>query len=173
MSSFCTSRFENVNMGFDVLACLFFKLVGLAHAVPKNPARLSVTMQHSDKRTELATALVLNGHIPATILDEVAELMGLEVGEGDGSHSSRGWKRRIQQTITVPDLYYAEMPFPDGEAKHTFRLPSVKARELWQRNSKHFHMPLQHVPGRVESSGNFETASTVQTSGASSCANGI
>ena len=46
-------------------------------------------MQHSDKRTELATALVLNGHIPATILDEVAELMGLEDGEGDGSHSSQ------------------------------------------------------------------------------------
>ena len=80
----------------------------------------------------------------------------VEVGEGDGSHSRRGWKRRIQQTITVHDLYYAEMPFPDGEAKHPFRLPSVKARELWKRNSEYFHLSLEHVLGSVESSGNWK-----------------
>ena len=104
---------------------------------------------------ELLNALLLNGHIPATVLDEIAVLLRVDIAAGDGSHSSRSWTRRLKRNVAMPSLYSAKIPTASGGRLHPFRLPSVKARELWQRDAQYFQMKHQGVPGRVKTSGNW------------------
>ena len=112
-------------------------------------------MDQRNERKRLANALLLNGYIPATVLDEIAALMGLDDVVGDGCHSSRSWMRSLKRDINMPGLYYTKLPMATGERMHPFRLPSVKARELWQKDPEHFNLKYRHVPGRVETSGNW------------------
>ena len=59
---------------------------------------------------ELLNALLLNGHIPATVLDEIAVLLRVDIAAGDGSHSSRSWTRRLKRNVAMPSLYFAKIP---------------------------------------------------------------
>ena len=63
-------------------------------------------MALTKKRKELSKALLLNGHVSASTVDELAALMELEVGCGDARHSSRTWQRTLRRDIALPDLYY-------------------------------------------------------------------
>ena len=92
--------------------------------------------------------------MPATVLDEIAVLMDVHNEGNSEANSSRSWQRRIQRDIPMPKLYYASIPVSSGSCLHPFRLPSVKARQLWQNDPHHFELKHQERPGRVEHSGN-------------------
>jgi hypothetical protein len=61
----------------------------------------------------------------------------------------------LKRDIQLPELYYADIPMPSGVRKHPFRLPSVKARELWSNDATFFSLSPSAPPGRIETSGNW------------------
>ena len=108
-------------------------------------------------KSDLLKTLLTNGTVTAPVLDEIAAAVGLG-GEWDPSgtykNSSRKWKRTLKRNQTMPGLYHATIPTTTGNRLHPFRLPSVKARELWSLDKEFFKMK-ESVPGRVETSGNW------------------
>ena len=93
------------------------------------------------------------------VLDEIAA--GFELGDdwgpsGSASNSSRKWKGCFRRDATTPGLYKHRIKFKNGMRQHSFRLPSVKAKELWDKDQTYFDMLKEHLGGRVETSENWK-----------------
>ena len=107
----------------------------------------------------LLNTLLLHGKLPAKVVDEVAamlEVAGPKGRTGSDSNVSRKWQRAVKRDVHMPGLYYADLDLKGGRRPHPFRLPSVKARELWERDPSYFDLSQnQGCPGRVETSENW------------------
>ena len=113
----------------------------------------------NSRNKRLLNTLHLQGLVSRPVLDEIAD--ALEISEaGSETNVARKWQRSINRDVAMPGLYYADVPFTKDRQRvlkaHPFRLPSVKARELWLRDPGYFDMSAsQGHAGRVETSTNW------------------
>ena len=78
--------------------------------------------------------LLLNGLVSAPVLDEIAALIDSSHGQGATANSNRSWMRQMMRDTHLPSLYYARIPTAKGERLQPFRLPSIKANELYNKD---------------------------------------
>ena len=113
----------------------------------------------NSRNKRLLNTLQLQGLVSTPVLNEISAAMQIS-NPGSDSNVARKWERSIKSDIAMPGLYYAQVPFSlKGKQVfkcHPFRLPSVKARELWLRDPSHFDMTAtKDCPGRVETFENW------------------
>ena len=125
------------------------------------PKKACATKTARDGRgNELVSTLMLSGKVSAVVLDEIANALELPSTPGRASsdtNASRKWTRVIKRDISIPGLYFANVRMSDGVARHPFRLPSVKARQLWNHDSTYFTPCHEGTPGRVETSDGWKS----------------
>ena len=93
----------------------------------------------SGSQRDLIDTLMLNSYVSRPLLDEIAAVMDFDkwdsrVASGSTSNSSRKWQRTMKREVQMPSLYFAKLKMASGTRLHPFRLPSVKARELWHKD---------------------------------------
>ena len=107
------------------------------------------------RNKQLVNTLHLQGLVSTPVLDEIADALEVSAASSE-SNTARKWQRSMNRDVCLPGLYYADVPFASGVKRHPFRLPSVKARELWHNDKQHFDLSKsQQHKGRVETSGNW------------------
>lgn len=121
--------------------------------------RSSSQASRNASQNKLLNTLLLNGKVSAKVIDEVAALLEVNGPKGradSDSNISRKWQRAVRRDVHMPGLYYADLDLKGGRRPHPFRLPSVKARELWDRDPNFFNLEgTQDLLGRVETSENW------------------
>jgi hypothetical protein len=131
----------------------------------QQPARSKSSTTNSSSsqaaKRELVDTLFLNGHVSAPVLNEIAAVMDFAGDDARGHigstpNSKRKWTRIMDREARLPKLYYADVPFANGMRRHPFRLPSVKARDLWHQDKTYFQMSREQHQGRVETSNNWK-----------------
>ena len=110
-----------------------------------------------DHKTDLLKTLITHGTVSCAVLDEIAA--AVEAGDewgpsGTPSNSKRKWKRTLRRNVAMPGFYHASIPTSSGDRLHPFRLPSVKANQLWLQDN-HFFDIVRGQNGRIENSGNW------------------
>ena len=111
-----------------------FRSSSVTECAPKSLVNVSAKRKLVDTR-------FLNGHVSAPVLEEIAAVMEFSVEDdrgkvGTASNSKRRWMGIMKRETQIPQLYYADVPMAGGMVRHPFRLPSVKARELWQQDKQ-------------------------------------